>query len=534
MKGNMKNFTLLLASALVLLSCGDREFLEWNRPVSAEEGFSHDEIVLGEQLPDPYSVVNMTKALNAVYPAGAGRATIEPTDFYVRFLPKDAAQMQELMDLGVELLDHPLDYRIVREGDWYHDPSLPDEAITWQYAVVPVGFEFPKNIRYERLDDCYLAEHDPDTKAGDGIDWDAVEREAYRLTGNADMLVPQTRDGESSGRAMPQGRIAIMDPDFDSEPVGVKGVKVSCNSFVKFSTCFTDDEGYYRMSKSYSTDVRYRLVFQNIRGFSQGINFILLPASVSTFGKQSREGFSVTVDCYSDHKLFTRCVVNNAGFDYIEASRSSSGAVPAPPHDFRIWELEPFGFELPTMMHHGVLIDTMGALADMPKEIGMLIKLVQQDVILGLSGLETYQDVYRKALHVFAHAGHFSRTDKDWWWSYLQYVAGALAVSALQDSYGTRGDVGFQYAEVAETYAFFCENVLLRRRYGDAANFDGTTYWFYPQILMYLEERGLGLEQLSAVFTSDVTDMETLRAKLQSYYPQFKTVISEAYARYHD
>lgn len=530
----MKNFSLFFASVLVLLSCEDREFLNWNTPATAAEGFSHDQIVLGEQLPDPYSVVNMTKALNAVYPAGAGRTTLEPTDFYVRFLPKDSAQMQDLMDLGVELLDHPLDYRIVREGDWYHDPSLPEDAITWQYAVVPVNFEFPKSIRYERLDDCYLAENDPSTKSGEGIDWDEVEREAYRITGNADLLLPATRDGESRSRSMPEGRIAIVDPDYDSEPIGVKGVKVCCNSFVKFATCFTDAEGYYRMSKSYATDVRYRLVFQNIRGFCQGINLILLPASVSTFGTQSREGFDITVDCYSDHKLFTRCVVNNAGYDYIEASRQSSGAIPAPPRDFRIWDLELFGFELPTMMHHGVLIDTMGSLADMPKEIGMIIKLVQQDVLLGLSGLESYQDVYAKALHVFAHAGHFSRTDKDWWWNYLQYVAKSLAVSTLQDGYGSRGDTGFEYAEIAEMYAFFCENVLLRRRYADMALIDGTTYWFFPQLLMYLEERGLGLEQLAAVFTSDVSDMETLRAKLLSYYPQFKTVITEAYARYYN
>ena len=106
--------------------------------------------------------------------------------------------MRQLMEQGVELLDHPLDYRIVREGDWYHDPSVPEGEITWQYAVVPVGFDFPKNIRYERLDECYLPDHAPGTKS-DGIDWEAVEREAYRLTGNEAMLLPQTRFSNSTG-----------------------------------------------------------------------------------------------------------------------------------------------------------------------------------------------------------------------------------------------------------------------------------------------------------------------------------------------
>ncbi|MBO4476047.1 MAG: hypothetical protein J5737_04955 [Bacteroidales bacterium] len=530
----MRNYLLFIASVSLLLSCSGKEYLDWNRPVTGDEGFSHDEIVLGEKLQDPYSVENMTKALISVHPSASGRATLEPTHFYVRFLPADASQMQVLTDLGLELLDHPLDYRIVREGDWYHDPSVPEGEITWQYGVVPVSFEFPQGIRYERLDDCYLPENDPSTKAADGIDWDAVECEAYRITGNEDMLQPATKDGEISVRANPQGRIAILDPAYDEDPVGVKGVKVCCNSFVKFATCYTDDEGYYRMSKSFSTDPRYRLVFRNVRGFSQGVNFILLPASVSTFGRQPSAGYSVTLDSFSDRRLFMRCVVNNAGYDYIDASRKSSGAISAPPRDLRIWLLDMFGFDLPTMMHHGVLMETMATLADMPKEITMLIKIIQQDVILGLSGEESYQDVYRRALRVFAYSGHFNRTDKDWWWNYLQYVARSLVESTLQDGFGSRGDSGFEYAEVANTYAFYCENVLCRQRYPGYTDFDGTTSWFFPQLLMYLDDRGLGLDKLSPMFTSDIADMESLRAKLLSYYPQFKTVINEAYARYRD
>ncbi len=530
----MRNYLLLFASVSFLISCTQKEYLDWNRPVTAEEGFSHDSIVLGEKLADPYSVENMTKALASVSPSSAGRVSLEPTDFYVRFLPRDGSQMQQLTDLGLELLDHPLDYRIVREGDWYHDPSVPEGEITWQYAVVPVSFEFPQGIRYERLDDCYLAEHDPATKALDGIDWDEVEREAYRLTGNGGMLNPGTREGELFTRGNPQGRIAILDPAFDTEPIGVKGVRVCCNSFVKFATCYTDDEGCYRMSRSFSVDPRYRLVFQNVRGFSQGINYILVPASVSTFGRQASTGYSVTLDSNSDRRLFTRCVVNNAGYDYIDASRKSSGAISAPPRDFRIWVLDMFGFDLPTMMHHGVVVETMAALSTMPPEITMLIKIIQQDVLLGLSGEESYQDVYRRALRVFAQAGHFNRTDKDWWWTYLQFVVKALVQSTLQDGFGSRGDTGYEYAEIANTYAFYCENALCRSRYPGFTDFDGTTSWFFPQILMYLDDRGLGLDKLSPMFTSDVTDMETLRSKLLSYYPQFKTVINEAYARYSD
>ena len=526
----MKKFIILVAVATVALACSSREYPDWSKPwTGEEEGFSHDMIILGEQLQDPYSVDNITRALEAVCPASSGRTTVTATDFYVRFLPRDEAQLQTLIDRGLELVDHPLDYRIVREGDWYHDPSLPERSITWQYAVVPVDFDFPNDVRYERLDDCYLAEHDPKTRA-DGIDWDEVEREAYRLTGNADML-PETR-GEGSVSTIPQGRIAIIDRELDDEPEGVKGVKVSCNSFVKFSSCYTDEEGYYKMSRSYAVPPRYRLVFRNVKGFNQGINFVLVPASVSTFGVQPAEGFSIEIDSNSETKLFTRCVVNNAGYDYMDAVKRSSGAIPAPPKDLRIWDIDLLQGSLATMIHHGVLIETMEQLSEMPNEYTLLIKIVQPDALLGLSGVETYADVYGRAMYIFAHAAHFSQTSKDWWWNYLKFAFNSLISSSLADTSGAPGDAGCEYGEIAEMFAHYCRNAMMLRRYPDCTDMSGTTEWFSPQLLMYLDERGLGLEMLAPLFTEDVVGLEVLRNKLLSYYPHFKNVINEAFARY--
>jgi hypothetical protein len=49
---------------------------------------------------------------------------------------------------------------------------------------------------------------------------------------------------------------------------------------------------------------------------------------------------------------------------------------------------------------------------------------------------------------------------------------------------------------------------------------------------MFLDERGLGIDKLPPLFTSDVVDMEVLQAKMLSYYPAFKGVINEAFTRY--
>ena len=526
----MKYFNIPTASAAVLLllaSCAQKEYTDWNNPWSAsDQGFSHEQIILGEQLQDPYSVDNMTKALESVNPGTKGRVSIQATDFYVRFLPKDDAQLQQLMDLGLELLDHPLDHRIVREGDWYHDPSVPEGSITWQYGVVPVDFEFPRDIRYERLDDCYLPENDPSTRA-DGIDWEEVEREAFRLTGNQ---FAETREGTTGGT--PQGRITIMDPDFSDEPIGVKGVKVSCNSFVKFASCYTDEFGNYRMNRSFAANVRYRLVFQNVKGFSQGMNLVLIPASVSTFGTQPATGFDARIDGNSERKLFIRCVVNNTGYDYAEAAKKSFGAIPAVPRDFRLWTFESFNLELPTMIHHGVLLNTFEMLEDMPSAYAALIKLIQPDVLVGFKDCSSYSEIYAKALHIFAHGGHYSLVGRDWWWNYLKFAAGSLAASTLTSSYGSPSDSYSEWGAVAESYAFYCQSVLYRRRYEGSQELFGSSEWFSPQILMYLDDRGLGLEKLAPLFTEDVACMESLHEKLLSYYPPFKSIINEAYARY--
>ena len=155
-----------------------------------------------------------------------------------------------LESLGLELVDHPLDYAIAVEGDWYHDPDVPSGDVTWQYAVVPVDFQFP-DIKYEIIDRCHINRGGTALKS-DGIDWDAVERESYILTGNEKMLSEmQTR---ASNQALPSGRITIVDEHANGgKPFGVAGVKVSCNSFVKFDTCYTDRDGYYSMSRKFCT-----------------------------------------------------------------------------------------------------------------------------------------------------------------------------------------------------------------------------------------------------------------------------------------
>ena len=76
---------ILLTAAVQSCDFGKNNF---DMDEESMENLSHDMIVLGDKLEDPYSVDNMTKALASLYPTKADRLDIQPTDTYVRFLPK--------------------------------------------------------------------------------------------------------------------------------------------------------------------------------------------------------------------------------------------------------------------------------------------------------------------------------------------------------------------------------------------------------------------------------------------------------------
>ena len=49
----MKKIAIIFSAASLLLACTQKEYSSWNKPYQGDESFSHDEIVLGEQLDDP-------------------------------------------------------------------------------------------------------------------------------------------------------------------------------------------------------------------------------------------------------------------------------------------------------------------------------------------------------------------------------------------------------------------------------------------------------------------------------------------------
>jgi len=501
-----------------------------------EDAVYHDEIVLGDKLENPYSVENVKSALETLYPGTKAAQKIGATDLYVRFLPVSDEQLEVLKSRGLILVDHPVDYEIVRDGDYYHDPSLDDEEITWQYSIVPVNFVFPKGIEYEVLESCFLAENADTKSVGSGlddVDWEAVETEAFRQTGNEGMLC-----GESvvkSGGVQPSGRITIIDDKANGgQPFGVAGVKVVTNVFIKFSSTYTSKTGFFTIPKKYTANPRYRLVFSNEKGFGIGFNLVLVPASTSTLGKGSPEGIDVVIDKNSDRKLFRRCVVNNAAYEFFDCCSPEEMNLTAPPADTRFWMFDKVDRSRALMLHHGTVLDKDSA-SKYLKIASMIVEFFGPDITLGSQNLLDYSELYRETIHQLAHCCHFSQVGTEYWNEYLKYEL-SCALSG-QEQYGNESISGSGYCGLAEMWAYFMEAKLYKERYGSNTSGDsgsdfGTKYWFRPQILTYLEDRGLTASMILEAMTADVHSRDDFKQKLIELYPQKKTNITQIFNRY--
>lgn len=114
-------------------------------------------IILGNQLPNPYSLANMQQAINILYGINI---PVTATHLYVRFKPSTVEQLITLDETeNLELQDYPMDYELVQDGDYYQDPNLGTEDFHWLYTVVEVGYNFPQGIQMEIIEQLFLPEN---------------------------------------------------------------------------------------------------------------------------------------------------------------------------------------------------------------------------------------------------------------------------------------------------------------------------------------------------------------------------------------
>ena len=99
-------------------------------------------------------------------------------------------------------------------------------------------------------------------------------------------------------------------------------------------------------------------------------------------------------------------------------------------------------------------------------------------------------------------------------------------------TYGDGTGPSSGYCEIGEMWAYYLESKFFKDRYGGAFPTFGTSYWFYPQIFRFLNERGVSVSAMFSVLTSNVTSRQALKEALISEYPDKRTIVEQVFSRY--
>lgn len=253
MKNKMISFFALIALMFPSCEYNNKPFVE--TPPHSQEVRETKVIRNIQKLENPYSVTNMKKAYQILKKEGKINTTMDivATHLYVRFLPKDTAEVQKLYnDTTLKLFQYPLDCELT-EGTTYEDPTLVGTNLRWLYTRVPVGYSSPISD-YEVLDELYLPTPEYYTKNA-GIappqlsqsfiyNWNKLEEKSLELTGNLE----ESNNRMQKSPWYPQALIRVYDDNLEKY-IPVPGALVVAQWWFNWQYAVTDVNGLAKFSQ---------------------------------------------------------------------------------------------------------------------------------------------------------------------------------------------------------------------------------------------------------------------------------------------
>ena len=256
---------LILILAFVCFSCKKENLDDYNytgerqneavyNPGKRSTSTSSGATVLGVKLQNPYSVSNMLQAYSNLQSKDPDfpLMSISTNYRYIKFMPQNESQLDLLKsDSTIILYDIPLDYEIIENGTYYHDPSLPDTAVTYQYCSLPISKVIP-SVPYIILENLYIPPIEYDFSRGNTMAqyYEALEEEALRITDNLD-----PDDNTRADYWTPAGRIQMRDDVLGVIPIA--GIKVRARRWFTTYEGMTDSQGYFECDGQFKKAANY-------------------------------------------------------------------------------------------------------------------------------------------------------------------------------------------------------------------------------------------------------------------------------------
>jgi len=318
-----------------MVSCSKDENIEYDDSASSNEQlnqpieFRQDnnsnsdisslkQTVLGSKRTNPYSISNINIAAQMLY----GNQRFSATHEYVKFSPTTQDHLADLNQWAHEqrlaVFDYPLEYEVVEEGDYYVDPEVSDPVFTYQYAVIPMGRNFP-SVPFIIIEEIYLDQSNPfvlaqsfkntgheddilsDVLLG-GIRVNDLENlEGYNFPNNPNIDCPPgcepilviddtsilgdevvyvwecdcSGDGNNnppsqndcgcdmpSDDRIPAGCLQVMNDQGNFEEVKIAKIKLK-NNWYSSDIVFTDEQGCWEHDERFSKRISLQVIFEN-------------------------------------------------------------------------------------------------------------------------------------------------------------------------------------------------------------------------------------------------------------------------------
>ena len=529
-----------LISCIVLLSCVETPILD--KDVAPNEDVSEKTTIVTRSSsdnayivqPNPYAL----RVMQEVYDTFSETPiTLEATDLYVKFMPKDSVELHTLRyECNLELFDYPLDIELA-EGEVYVNYNLPESDLIWVYTTVEPDFIFPTGISYEVLEECYIPEDGETIGSPTRFGEVNVEDAAFALMGYDEEGLVDTR-----ANVTPQGTITVFD-DYNGFNVPVKGVKIRCHRIVKWATAYTNENGSYTMSKSFRFKPHYAIVFDNVKDFDIWGDWGPIDIANYNLGWHSNAGRSFNIE--SNNVAWEWAVVNNSVYEYYQMCDQTG--ICKPPSDLKIWVWKNFiGSSAPMLRriehfigHNGnsdslsFFINIMGGYGLNASLIVHYLGFMLPDVTIGCldssSNRMKYDQLYNTVNHELAHSSHFRQVGSEFWALYISYIM----------TYGAYGgnDNGnnAQLCAIGEMWGNFMGYTQANEKFDDYPCFgdepiDG---WIYPQLFMEIYNEGiLSKKEIFDCLTLEVDTYNDLVSKLYSLYPDRAVDIENIFNNY--
>ena len=529
-----KKIMSIAAAALMFAACNEplneaAEVEDNSQELSQSD--TDGETILGKEIENPYSLTYMRQALKELSKSKLSKTAldyeIKANFLHVRFLPANDEEFETLLsDTSIELFDRPMLCEIKQEGEKYHDPSLPEDAITWQYTTVPVNYNFPK-VKYEILDSCFVPEDMDENISKSFYNFDPTELTpiAFKLAGMEDELEKNI----SKKRKAPKGQFKVWD-NLHNNAVGISGINVCVYNGIRWDHTHTDVDGYYTMSKHYATNqVHYKIKFRTSDDIIINNLMFDLDAADEGLGWHSHGGYSKTF--YENSKVWMWATVNNAVYIY-KRDICPHFNIPSPNIKLHIFasngKSKNWAGCTPMARHMNIklanwetfCVDFLGL-----QPVKAVANKLAPDMMIFHK--EKTENIYSTVFHEMSHVCHYIQAGKNYWQEYAKFII-------TNNGYGEPKDSKSGFVGVGEMWGYYFGNYASDNYYiKNTDRWNANKSWFMPGILYGLvEQQGIQPYQILSCMTGGVYSHEKLKQALCNKFPTKRSGIIKEFKDY--